>query len=344
MPRAGVVARVVAGAAQRERRERRARAGVAVRDDLGAFRRADELADPLGRLRHARRREERLDLDVPRARDVPLPRVARAAALARVLLVAADVEDRQRRDRRAGRRARRASAAHAWSATRSASRTGSSSNGPVSSSPSQPAIPPSRIATFWMAGELGELRGRHRADAVAAVDEHEPLAARDAVPAQAQHDLLRELLHRSPRPRPAAASRARAAASRGCARACARSGRARRRRRDRRRRDAPRARRRRRPAGELRHRAATIPCLGRDRGTLEQPREPVAQRRIRVEVDAEQVARAQDPRDVRDVGEPVLRAAEPRLHLEHARRAARAARRTARRAARRRAAARSTAS
>ena len=47
-----------------------------------------------------------------------------------------------------------------------------------------------------MPGELRELRGRHRAHAVAAVDEHEPLVAGDAVPAQAQRDLLRELLHR----------------------------------------------------------------------------------------------------------------------------------------------------
>ncbi len=43
-----------------------------------------------------------------------------------------------------------------------------------------------------MPRELGHLRGRHRADAVAAVDEHEPLAARDPVPPQAQRDLLRE--------------------------------------------------------------------------------------------------------------------------------------------------------
>ena len=44
--------------------------------------------------------------------------------------------------------------------------------------------------------ELGHLRGRHRADPVAAVDEHESLAARDAVPPQAQRDLLRERARR----------------------------------------------------------------------------------------------------------------------------------------------------
>src|SRR5438067_2336092 len=96
VPRAGVVAGVVAGAAQGECRERRARAGVAVGDDLRALGRADELADPLRRLRLAGSGEERADLDASRARDVPLPRVTRAAAPAGVLLVAAHVEDRQR--------------------------------------------------------------------------------------------------------------------------------------------------------------------------------------------------------------------------------------------------------
>ena len=44
----------------------------------------------------------------------------------------------------------------------------------------------------WMPRQLGHLRRRHRADPVAAVDEHEPLAARDPVPPQPQRDLLRE--------------------------------------------------------------------------------------------------------------------------------------------------------
>ncbi len=43
--------------------------------------------------------------------------------------------------------------------------------------------------------ELGELRCRHRAHAVAAIDEHEPLVTRDAVAAESQLHLLRELLH-----------------------------------------------------------------------------------------------------------------------------------------------------
>ena len=47
-----------------------------------------------------------------------------------------------------------------------------------------------------MAGELGHLRGRHRADAVAAIDEHEPLVTGDAVTAEPQRHLLRELRDR----------------------------------------------------------------------------------------------------------------------------------------------------
>ena len=57
-----------------------------------------------------------------------------------------------------------------------------------------------------MPRELCHLRSGHRADAVAAVVEHEPLAARHPVPAQAQPDLRRERLehgriaHRRRRP------------------------------------------------------------------------------------------------------------------------------------------------
>ena len=47
-----------------------------------------------------------------------------------------------------------------------------------------------------VARELGQLQRRHRADAVAAVDEHEPLRARDPVAAEPQRDLLRELRER----------------------------------------------------------------------------------------------------------------------------------------------------
>src|SRR5581483_918683 len=96
VPRPRVVARVVARASERERGERRARARVAVRDDLRPLRRTDELADPLGRERPALVVEERVDLHASRAGDVALSRVARAAPLARVLLLAADVEQRER--------------------------------------------------------------------------------------------------------------------------------------------------------------------------------------------------------------------------------------------------------
>ena len=60
VPGAGVVARLVARGAQRERGERRTRAGVAVRDDLGAFRQTDDLADALDRGRLAWAVEELL--------------------------------------------------------------------------------------------------------------------------------------------------------------------------------------------------------------------------------------------------------------------------------------------
>src|SRR5712691_8733313 len=75
VPGAGVVAGVVAGRAEGERRKRRAGAGVAVRHDLRTVGQADELADALGRRRAAGRLEQPADLEVPRARDVSLPRV-----------------------------------------------------------------------------------------------------------------------------------------------------------------------------------------------------------------------------------------------------------------------------
>ncbi len=243
------------------------------------------------------------------ARDVPLARVARAAALARVLLRRPHVEDRQRSDRRAATRAPAASGTRAGSARARRLPHRLELDRPSSSSPGHAGDAAEQDRDARMPGELGHLRRRHRADAVAAVDEHEPLAARDPVPAQAQRDLLRELARRRPRRPPAAASRARAAASRGCGRACARSGRARRRRRGRRRRDAPRARPRRRRAA---HSAATISASAAIAGRSLEPREPGRQRREAVELDAEHVARAQQPRHVRDVGEPVLGAAEPR--------------------------------
>src|SRR5436305_5185670 len=94
VPRTGVVARVVARAAEGERRERRARAAVAVGDDL--LRLADERANPLGRERRSVGAEELVDLQAPGAGNVALARVARAAAPSGVFLFAPDVEDRQR--------------------------------------------------------------------------------------------------------------------------------------------------------------------------------------------------------------------------------------------------------
>src|SRR5258708_22848831 len=91
VPGAGVVAGVVTGGAKRERGERGARAGVAVRDDLGALGQPHELADPLGRLRLPGTREERAHLDVPRARDVALARVARTAVTPALFVVATHV-------------------------------------------------------------------------------------------------------------------------------------------------------------------------------------------------------------------------------------------------------------
>src|SRR5439155_12868188 len=52
--------------------------------------------------------------------------------------------------------------------------------------------------------------------------------------------------------------------------------------------------------------------FGCDRGPLLESREPVGERQEGVELDTEHVARAQEPRDERDVREPVLRAAEVR--------------------------------
>src|SRR6476646_9024915 len=68
---------------------------MAVGDDRRSLGQAGELADPPGLVRSARAGEETLDLEVPRARDVPLARVAGITAAAAELVLAADVEDRQ---------------------------------------------------------------------------------------------------------------------------------------------------------------------------------------------------------------------------------------------------------
>src|SRR5437867_3606918 len=95
VPRARVVARGVAGGPERERGQRRPGAGVAVRDDLGALGKADELPYLLRRRGLSRRDVETLVLEQPRAGDVRLAGIARRAGAARVLLGGAHVEDRQ---------------------------------------------------------------------------------------------------------------------------------------------------------------------------------------------------------------------------------------------------------
>jgi hypothetical protein len=69
---------------------------VAVRDHFRALRQPDQLADPPRFVRPPGTGEEPLDVKVPRAGDVALPRVARVAATAAELVLAADVDDRQR--------------------------------------------------------------------------------------------------------------------------------------------------------------------------------------------------------------------------------------------------------
>ena len=165
-----------------------------------------------------------------------------------------------------------------------------------------------------MSGELRHLRRGHRTDAVAAVDEHEPLGAGDAVPAQAQRDLLRELRDRSGvggGRRRAENERARAGdvSARVRVRAAHVAD------------DEVVVRQMLRRASRRRRRAETSECcndidLHRDRRSLDEPLEPRGNRGERFERDAEHVARAQHPRNVGDVGEPVLGSAEPRTLRE----------------------------
>ncbi len=65
------------------------------------------------------------------------------------------------------------------------------------------------------------------------------------------------------------------------------------------------------------HSAATIPASAAIAGRSSSRAEPGAERGVRLEVDAEHVARAHDPRDEGDVGMRVLRAAEVRLLGQH---------------------------
>src|SRR6185503_8323097 len=68
---------------------------MAVGDDRRSLGQSRELTDPPGLVRSAWAGKETLDLEVSRARDVPLARVAGVAAAAAELVLAADVEDRQ---------------------------------------------------------------------------------------------------------------------------------------------------------------------------------------------------------------------------------------------------------
>src|SRR5262249_16833066 len=89
VPRAAVIARVVAEMRQHLRRERGARAAVAVADDL----RARLEAEPLTHLLLAQL-QQLLHVEVDRARDVALTRVAGAPERAVVLLRPPHVDDR----------------------------------------------------------------------------------------------------------------------------------------------------------------------------------------------------------------------------------------------------------
>ena len=66
---------------------------MAIRDDL--VRIADERSHSIGIVRDSRRSEEILHVDVPGARDVPLPRIAWIPLLPCVLRVGPHIEDRQ---------------------------------------------------------------------------------------------------------------------------------------------------------------------------------------------------------------------------------------------------------
>src|SRR5919198_230140 len=81
VPRAGVVARLVAGRREQLRGNGRAAAGVAVDDELCPGRQADELPQLL-----RRPLEELRELEVPRAGDVALTLATCVARLAGVLL------------------------------------------------------------------------------------------------------------------------------------------------------------------------------------------------------------------------------------------------------------------
>ena len=320
VPGAGVVARVVARRAQRERCEGRARAGVAVRDDLRSLRQADELADALRRRRLARaRRTGRRRRGAARRGCVPAAGRTRCR-LARCTRPACGRRGSSATRRRAAPRSRRASA---WRAASARGR------------PRAPArarrLPPPRArpaghaaeqdGDVRMPGELGHLERRHRADSVAAVDEHEPLAARDPVPPQPQRDLLRERRHR----RLVGAGRRRAEHERARAGDVAAHVRVR---------AAhvaddeilvPEMLLQPRSVDDRVHRAATIPASAATAGRSSEPRDPRRERRIRRRSRRRACRGRGESTGRGDVGERVLRAGEVRLRGERARRASRSA-------------------
>ena len=315
VPRAGVVAGVVAGRAEGERGERRARAGVAVRDDLGALGRPTSSRISLRRQRQP-----------GAAKSVAPRRSARPGcgpAADRTACRRGRVYSSSRRTSRivsAGSSSRVASSCQVGTASgrgSSAAFDRCSSTAPTSSSPGQPAIPPREHRHARVAGELRHLRRRHRPDAVAAVVEHEPLLSGDAVAPEPQRDLVRELADRLRVGASAAASRARAGSSPGCGRARARSGRGTSPRRDRARRARSASQSASTTGGRSRHSAATTSQLGRDRGPAR-----AAARASRDSAGARARPRAfdgaQDPRHVGDVGKAVLRAGQVRPSLERA--------------------------
>ena len=165
---------------------------MAVGDHVRPFRGPDRGADLFGRLRQPRRVEQCRLVDPPGARDVALAGVARVAAAPRELLLGPDIEERQPLpptaplDLIAG--GQRVEARLELDLDRlELDLTDLLIARPRGDAAEQHGDP--RVA-----GQFGELSRRHRADAVAAVVEHKPLLAGDAVAAQAQADLLRERL------------------------------------------------------------------------------------------------------------------------------------------------------
>src|SRR5881392_4017792 len=165
---------------------------MAVGDHVRPLRGSDQGADLVGRLRESRRVEQRYLVDPPRARDVALARVARVAAASRELLFGPDVQKRptllapptidlvprgQRVDPRL-------ELDLDWLELDLA-------NLQIARPGGDPA---EQHCDARVAGQLGELSRRHRADAVAAIVENEPLVTGDAVAAEAQADLLGERL------------------------------------------------------------------------------------------------------------------------------------------------------